>query len=351
MKKSRKISVFVTLAVSLIFLGCSNPSSSGSGSGSNNGNGSTPTSGDNPDTTPTNPGNPSGGGNTPVVNPDPETPKYEWICTKSETTQEQHANNVDMEYSSISEYNYSYYNDKNNYKYTYLTTSSTKTTVNGTQTINNSETKGIYTSFIEEEVLKVNSSYYVKDGTEWSLRQESQVEYYDYKKHGSQFAKRRYTKSYPYSINGTEISGSESTTISTVELLNSNNNVEEYKVTYNSASNRYDIYEFKNKQIQKITLFIDGVINSISYYSSPNNSFLTENIPNYILCKTEIYNNGTLYSESIETLEDVIHDNTQMVVKTKTETINHQTGTSNTNCSYCNRTYKKLEIPFSANQQ
>ena len=195
MKKSRKISVFVTLAVSLIFLGCSNPSSSGSGSGSNNGNGSTPTSGDNPDTTPTNPGNPSGGGNTPVVNPDPETPKYEWICTKSETTQEQHANNVDMEYSSISEYNYSYYNDKNNYKYTYLTTSSTKTTVNGTQTINNSETKGIYTSFIEEEVLKVNSSYYVKDGTEWSLRQESQVEYYDYKKHGSQFAKRRYTKS------------------------------------------------------------------------------------------------------------------------------------------------------------
>ena len=52
MKKSKKISVFVTLALSLIFLACETPSSS-----SNNSGGSTPTT----------PATPEGGGNTPIT--------------------------------------------------------------------------------------------------------------------------------------------------------------------------------------------------------------------------------------------------------------------------------------------
>ena len=75
MKKSKKISVFVTLALSLIFLACETPSSSSNNSGGSTpttpatpeGGGNTPTSPNNPGNTPTTPTTPEGGGNTPIT--------------------------------------------------------------------------------------------------------------------------------------------------------------------------------------------------------------------------------------------------------------------------------------------
>ena len=142
MKKSRNISVFVTVALSLLFLSCETPSSSGNDSGStNNGNGSTPT-------TPTNPDNPEGGGGTT----NPSAPNYEWIFVGNEITSEQNTATYDMISNSVSNYTYSYYNSSYDYKYTSMSQTSGTTTVGkGTEqestTQTNSESKSVYSSY------------------------------------------------------------------------------------------------------------------------------------------------------------------------------------------------------------
>ena len=126
MKKSRKISVFVTLALSLIFLACETPSSS-----SNNSGGSTPT----------NPDNPNGGGTT-----NSPAPIYEWIVTKQEYTQEAHQNNYDLEYSSISNYSYPTYNSKSDHSCISMGTTNQNQTLNGNNTQTETQSKTIYTN-------------------------------------------------------------------------------------------------------------------------------------------------------------------------------------------------------------
>ena len=181
MKKSRKISVFVTLAVSLIFLSCSNPSSSGNGSDSNNGGESAPTSTDNPGNTTTNPDNPSGTGDTPdnpdntPTNPDtpsggsdtsdnpngggttnPIAPIYEWIVTKLEYTYEAHQNNYDLEYSSISNYSYPTYNSKSDHSCISMETTNQNQTLNDNNTQTETQSKTIYTYSLSNNIRMLN---------------------------------------------------------------------------------------------------------------------------------------------------------------------------------------------------
>lgn len=375
MKKSRKISVFVTLAVSLIFLSCSNPSSSGNGSDSNNGGESAPTSTDNPGNTTTNPDNPSGTGDTPdnpdntptnpdtpsggsdtsdnpngdgdtqAVTPNPETPKYEWIYTKYESSQQQQTDYYEMSSTSVSDYSYLYYTDKNNYKYTSTTVSLGSTTVNGTTTPNQSETKIIYSSSQEGDSIKGKQFYYVKENTEWSLSQESEMEYYKY---ASWLTQSTHSILYPYTINGVEISGSESTKENTIVLLEHNGDIEKYKVTEESGI--YTICEFKNGKIQKRTTYRnDNSKSTEAFYSQSNNTIINTYLPDYNVYHFKYYDTDgiTLTTEITNELGNVVNNgNTIVINSTLTTTSNNTTSQIS-----ITETYTKMQIPFSNSQQ
>jgi len=354
MKKSRKISVFVTLAVSLLFLACETPSSSGNDSGStNNGNGSTPTtpatpegggntptSPDNPGNTPTNPDNPEGAGTT-----NPPAPIYEWIYTKYESSREDHTASYDMTSSSVVNYNYLYYTNSNNYKYASTTVSSGSTTVNGVTTPNQSETKIIYTSSKEGDTINGEQSYYTKENSEWSLRQESEMEYYKY---ASWLTKSAHSISYPYTINGIEIPRSESTTENTIVLLEHNGDIEKYKVTEESGI--YTICEFKNGKIQKRTTYRnDNSKSTEAFYSQSNNTIINTYLPDYNVYHFKYYDTDgiTLTTEITNELGNVVNNgNTIVINSTQTTTSNNTTSQTS-----ITETYTKMQIPFSNSQQ
>ncbi len=351
MKKSRKISVFVTVALSLLFLACETPSSSGNDSDStNNGNGSTPTtpatpegggntptSPSNPGNTPTNPDNPEGGGGTT----NPPAPIYEWIYTKYESSREDHTASYDMTSSSVVNYNYLYYTNSNNYKYTSTTVSSGSTTVNGVTTPNQSETKIIYTSSKEGDTINGEQLYYVKENTVWSLRQESEVEYYKY---ASWLTQSTHGISYPYTINGVEISGSESTKENTIVLLEHNGDIEKYKVTEESGI--YTICEFKNGKIQKRTTYRnDNSKSTEAFYSQSNNTIINTYLPDYNVYHFKYYDNDgtTLTSEITNELGNVVNNgNTIVINSTQTQTSNNTTYQT-----AITETYTKMQVPFS----
>lgn len=360
MKKSRKINVFVTVALSLLFLACETPSSSGNDSGStNNGNGSTPTtpanpegggntptSPDNPGNTPTNPDNPEGGGTT-----NPTAPKHEWIFVGNEITSEQHTATYDIISNSVSNYTYSYYNSSYDYKYTSMSQTSGTTTVGkGTEqestTQTNSESKSVYSSSKNGNIINTLQQSYAKNNDSWELRLEYTQENYK----NTWLTQSSHMKQHAYTIinngNETQVPETESETNYTVELVSNSNGVEQYKVTPISTPTDYSIYDFKNNIIHKVVnYYSNGVYSRIErIYTRPNNVQITDNLPDFVLLSYKYYDlQDNVVAESEQTIEDVTLDETLGILKIKTG----QSTNTTTNYTYTTSTYKKMQVPFS----
>ncbi len=378
MKKSRKISVFVTVALSLLFLACETPSSSSNNSGGSTqttpanpeGGGNTPTSPNNPGNTPTTPTTPEGGGNTPTspdnpgntpTNPDnpeggggttnPTAPKHEWIFVGNEITSEQHTATYDMISNSVSNYTYSYYNSSYDYKYTSMSqTSGTTTVCKGTEqestTQTNSESKSVYSSSKNGNIINTLQQSYAKNNDSWELRLEYTTENYK----NTWLTQSSHMKQHAYTIinNGdeTQVPETESETNYTVELVSNSNGVEQYKVTPTSTPSDYSIYYFKNNIIHKVVKYYsNGVYSrSESIYTRPNNVQITDNLPDFVLLSYKYYDlQDNVVAEYEQTIEDVTLDETLGTLKIKTG----QSTNTTTTYTYTTSTYKKMQVPFS----
>ena len=339
MKKSRKISVFVTVAVSLIFLNCSNPSSSGNDSGSNNNGGLTPTSPENPDNTPTNPDNPSGGGETPVVNPD--IPVYKWLAIQSETTRKTSTSNYISDYYSTSDTTYIIYNDSQQKTMSVGLTNGITTTMLGTEyeqtSTTNTNSKNIITNTIAEDGYYNSSTEgYSKNGSEW-MQTGLTTSTYAKTTNGYQFTQESYTK------NGEEFNLT-STIITSYELISKSANKEIIKVSFSHSPTVYLIQEYENTKLSKSITYVNDKKTSEITYIQPNNTTILERLPDFTLSISKTYDtNETLVSEYYQTLEDVIIDEAQNILTIKTG----QSTNTDSNYTYTTTKYKKMQVPFS----
>lgn len=337
MKKSRKSIMFCALAVSLLFLSCSQPGSSGNGSNTNNDGATTSTSGDNPGDTPTNPG----GGDTPIITPDPDIPVYKWLSIQSESTQKISTDYYTFDnYSTVDNF-YIYYNE-NQQKYSSIVAIDSVTTTGlGTEneetTTTNTISKSLITySITEDGYCNSTSESFTKNGSEWNQTGLT-TSIYEKTTNGYQFNQDTYT------INAGE-QNLTSTNIITYELISRESDKEIYKCSYSSSPTVYYIYEYEKKIQTKLITYIDDIKRSEITYVKPNNSIILERLPDYTLSITKQYDTDeVLVSEQSTILEDVILDEAQNILTIK---IGYSTNTDS-NYTYTTTKYKRMQIPFS----
>ena len=300
-------------------------------------------------TTPTtNPETPSGGGS--ATTPSTPAPQYKWICVGSETNSEQHTATYDIVSNSSSETTYNYYNSEYNYKYMSMTQSSSTTiTGKGTEqestTQSANESKMIYTSSKNEDIINALQQIYAKNNGLWELRNEWKTDYYK----NTWLKQKAKAKQYAYTItsNGveTQIPENETETNYTVELISNLNGIEKYKVTPISTPSDYSIYEFKNNIIQKVVQYYsNGVYSrSESIYTKSNNVLVQEKVPDFVLLSYKYYDlNENVITEYQQTLENVTFDEGTGILKIKTG----KTDNTASNYAYTISTYKKMQVPF-----
>jgi len=344
MKLSNKIRCLAVVIVCLGIISCSNSSDSPSNSGSQGANETNPTSPVNPENpvSPSNPDNPGGDSSNPEIPDNPVVPKYEWINTKNESITK--TDNATMYYDSNSTYDffYSYINDKWDYQLTTITSSNTEQiTGRGTEgentSIFNMDLKSITTCVENEQGYISSGESYTKNGNEWVLSGKS-TETRCKTDNGYTVT----TDSYSKNENEWELA---STSVIVYELINNENNVDIYKVTYSTSPTVYDIAEYKNDILINSTQYVNDKKTSEIAYWQPNNQILMERLPSYTLVTRRNYDtDGNCISERYETLEDVILDevNNSLTIKTG------QSTNTDSSYSYSTATYKRVQVPFAA---
>ena len=365
MKLLKKISLVTAIILSFAILGCTNSSD---GSSNSNDNGTTsPTSSSSPETpatpetpeepeTPAEPGNPSGETPTTPEGTDPETsgdnpenpeepenldePTYKWLSIRNESITKQDEATVYRDYNGSTEYNYSYYTDSRDYKQTGISTYNDELiSGRGTEwensSITNETSKSITTCVKEGTGYTSTTDRYIQNGNEWELDTRQTT------------IRCETTEGYTLTINSYSKNGSElelsSTAVNSYELLSKDNDVEIYKMTMSASSPFYYIYEYKNDIIIKLTIYVNDKKSSEIIYQQPDNQIIKDRIPNFTLSTTKSFDtDGNCVSESCQTLEDVILNESQNTLTIKTGSSTN----SESNYSYTITTYKKMQIPF-----
>lgn len=331
MKKVRIISVFVTLALSIILFSCGNPNSSGNNSSStNNGGLNTSTSEDNTGSSPTNSDNPEGSGG--ITNP--PAPKYEWINTKYECFQEAHQEGYDSVYTSTSDYNYLYYNTNFDYSRISIGVTNQNNTINGEATQTETQGKSILTYYLSNNIITYNLSNYSKDNESWILASDLILE----TDQESGFNKKQISHTYNNNVVVNETIYEYS-----IELLSNDGETKRYKqIQTNQTPTIYSIREIKNGKCQKSQTYnMNDVLQSELIYFISNNETFNERLPDFYLSTQKIYNNGNLYSEYSQQITIITFDENKLVFE-----IAYSTNTT-TNFQKFKYTYEKKQIPFS----
>ena len=355
MKKFRIINILPIFLMFLVFYGCENPGSENLTPINSNGNTSTTnnsttsptetpttTPTDNPSTTPTtSPNTP----NTPITTPADENTntsgtenKYEWIQTKKELSFYQQSTDFTSNSSTITDYDYSYFNST--YDYSRVQTSNQNQTTNQNGNITTVEFQykmnTIYSN--STETRTDNSSSYTLKNNNWLKQSESLTEV----DNESGFSKRLNSKTYDLD---TQALISQSTTEYSINLINDDGETKKYKQILTDNPTSYSINEIKNGICQKQQFYdLSGNLTAEIIFSEPNNNPIKERVPDFMIANQKAFNNGNLLYEYSQTINNVTYDENELKFDVETR-YEYPEGTTTTLID--KYTYKKFQIPFS----